>query len=321
MKRHNQILIAVLIVQVVLSVVVFWPESAATGESGLVFPGLETEAVVGLTVEDDEDNVVTLRRTTEGWVVPDVDDYPAERAKIDEMLDKIVALDTGRLVTRTDASHKRLRLASDDFLRRVTLETADGATHVLYVGSGPTYSAAHFRLDGQDEVYLANDLSAWGIGATVTSWIDTTYFSIDEVELARVTLENDNGTFVFSKDVGGEWTLAGLEAGEELNTGAVSTIINRLTSVVLLRPLGLTEDPSYGLDDPSAVVTMEAGGRTITLLVGAQHPDDNSYAVKVSESPYYVRVAGHGIQALVENTRDDFLQQPTPTPEAESETD
>jgi len=319
MKRHNQILVAVLIVQVALSVVALWPKSAATGESGRVFPGLETEAVVGLAVEDDEDNVVTLQRTAEGWAVPDVDNYPAQGTKIDEMLDKIVALDTSRLVTRTDASHKRLRVASDDFLRRVTLETADGATHVLYVGAGPTYSAAHFRLDGQDEVYLASDLSAWGIGATVTSWIDTTYFSVDEMELTRVTLENDSGTFVFTKDVGGNWTLTGLKAGEELNAGEVSTIINRLTSIVLLRPLGLTEDPSYELDDPSAVVTMEAGGRTITLLVGAQHPDDNSYAIKVSESPYYVRVAGYGFQALVENTRDDFLVQPTP--EGESGTD
>ena len=317
MKRHNQILAAVLAVQIVLSVLVFWPKSAATSEGALHFPDLETEAIVGLTIEDRFESSVTLQRVDGEWVVLSVDDYPAEGEKIDAALEKIVALDTGHLVTRTDGSHKQLKVAVDDFERRVTFETGDGASYVLYVGSGPTYGVAHFRLDGQSEVYLAGDLAAWDLGANITSWINTTYFTIDAMAVTRVTLENGNGAFGFLKDVGGNWTLDGLGAGEELNSEAVTTIVNRVTSIILLRPLGKTEDPAYGLDEPLATVTLEAGERTVTLLVGSQHPDDNSYAIKVSESPYYVRVAGQGFQALVENTRDSFIQQPTPTPEAE----
>lgn len=58
----------------------------------------------------------------------------------------------------------------------------------------------------------------------------------------------------------------------------------------------------------------------MTVRVGAQNPDDESYAVKSSESPYYVQVAGYAVQDLVDKTRDDFLElPPTPTPETETE--
>jgi hypothetical protein len=75
------------------------------------------------------------------------------------------------------------------------------------------------------------------------------------------------------------------------------------------------------MDEPSAVATIETADRTVTLRIGAQDPEDNSYVAISSESPYYVRVAEFSVQNLVENAREDFLEVPTtPTPEGESDT-
>ena len=321
MKRQHQILAAALAIQIALSVFVFWPKGAATGGSELLFPELETGDVVALTITDDQGHSTPLRKSGEEWVLPDADDYPAKADQIMPVLEKIAALNTGRLVTRTDASHRRLRVAADDFMRRVDFETADGAEYTIYVGTSPSYGASHFRLDGQDETYLTGELSSWEVNAAPESWVDTTYFVIDQEELTQVTLENANGTFTFTKDDEGNWTLEGLEDGEELAQTNVNTAVSRATLVTLQEPLGKTEQSAYGLDDPLATVTIEAGERTIVLRVGAQDPDDDSHAVKVSESPYYVRVSQHNVQPLVENARDDFIQPPaTPTPEGESST-
>ena len=318
MKRQHQILAAVLVIQIALSAFVFWPRSAATGGGELLFPELEAGDIVALTVTDDQGTSTALRQVDGRWVVPDADDYPADEEKIAPVLEKIVALDTGRLVTRTDASHRRLQVAAEDFSRRIDFETADGSSHTVYLGSSPSYGTSHFRLDGQDETYLTGELSAFEVNATVTSWVDAVYFGIDQGELKQVTLENGNGSFTFTQDDEGNWTWTGLEAGEELAVGNVRTVVNRAASITLLRPLGKEEDAAYGLDDPLATVTLETTDeRTITLRVGAQDPDDNSYVVKVSESPYYVRVNDYSVRPLVEDTRDDFVQQPTPTPEAE----
>lgn len=319
MKWYNRILAGILIFQIILSVVVFWPRSATTGASEPLFSGLEAGDIVALTITDADDNSIQLRKTDEGWVLPDADDYPAQTDKITPLLDKIVGLTTGRLVTRTEASHKRLQVAPDDFMRRIDFETADGAKHTLYLGSSPKYGATHFRVDGQSETYLTSELSTWETKAEAASWVDTAYLNIPQDDIIKMTLENTNGTFTFTKDDEGAWTMDGLAADETLDETKVTDSIRRAASVNMTNPLGKEEKAAYGMDEPNVVVTLKTDEKTITLRVGAQDPTDKSYVVISSESPYYVRVSEYSVKSLVENTRDDFLQEPpTPTPEATS---
>jgi hypothetical protein len=318
MKRHNQILAGVLVIQIILGVVVFWPRSAATGASEPLFPDLEAGDIAVLTIADADGNSIQLKRVSGDWVLPDADDYPAQADKITPLLDKIVGLTTGRLVTRTDASHKRLQVAPDDFVHRIDFETADGTKRTLYLGSSPRYGATHFRVDGQSETYLTNELSTWETKANAASWVDTGYLSVPRDDITKMTLENANGTFTFTKD-GEVWTMDGLAADETLDENKVTALVQQAASVNMVRPLGKEEQAAYGTDQPNAVVTLETSDKTITLRVGAKDPDANSYVVISSESPYYVRVSGYSLNNLVENTRDDFLQAPpTPTPEATS---
>jgi hypothetical protein len=132
-----------------------------------------------------------------------------------------------------------------------------------------------------------------------------------------MTLENSNGTFVFEKADEGNWTLADLAEDETLDETQVTSLLRRAAVVTMKAPLGREERPFYGMDAPNAVVALETGDTTVTLRVGAKDADAASYVVKSSESAYYVHVAEFNVGALVENGRDDFLQEP-PTPVVES---
>lgn len=319
MKREHQILAGILAVQVILSIVVFWPRSVATGESKPVFPDLEAKNIVALTITDVDGNSIALRRVADEWGLPEADNYPAQPDKVTPLLDKMAGLSTARLVTRTPTSHKRLQVSADDFVRRIEFETADGAKHTLYLGSSPRYGATHFRVEGQNETYLTDEISAFEANAEAGSWIDTAYLRVAEEDITRVTLNNANGSFTFTKDDEGSWTMAGLAAGETLDETQVTNTIRKAAAVNMTRPLGKEELDAYGIDEPNAVVTLDTVESTTTLRVGAQDPEDNSYVVISSESPYYVRVSEFSIQDLVEKTGEDFLQQPpTPTPEGET---
>jgi hypothetical protein len=317
MKRHNQILAGILVIQIILGVVVFWPKSAATGASEPLFSDLAADSIVALNIADADGNSIQLKKVSEDWVLPDVDDYPAQADKITPLLDKIVGLTTGRLVTRTDASHKRLQVAPDDFMRRIDLETADGMKRTLYLGSSPRYGATHFRVEEQSETYLTSELSTWETEADAASWVDTAYLSVPQDDVTKMTLENANGTFTFTKDDEGTWTMDGLAADETLDEAKVTSLIQRAATVNMIQPLGKEEQTAYGMDEPNAVVTLETKDKTTTLRVGAKEPDANRYTVISSESPYYVRVSEYSVKSLVEDMRDDFLQvPPTPTSEA-----
>ena len=323
-KRHNQILVGILVIQVILSVIVLWPRPTSAVESEPLFPALVNgngaSDIVALTITDNEGNSTTLRRVTGDWVLPEADDYPAQESKITPLLEKIVALDTSRLVTRTDASHKRLQVKADDYVRRIEFETGEGARHTLYLGSSPRYGATHFRLDGQSETFLTNEITSWDANGTPSSWVDSAYLNLPQDQVTKWTLENANGTFILTKDEEGNWTLDGLTEDETMAQTKVTSALREAVFLNLTAPLGREELATYGLDQPQAVATVETADQVVTLRVGAQDPEDNSYTVISSESPYYVQVSEFSVRNLIENTRDDFLEAP-PTPAAEENTE
>ena len=327
MNRRNQILAGILILQLLVVAVVLWPRPVTSGgEDQSLFPDVKADRIVGLTITSAAGQTIQLAKRPGGWVLPDADDYPCQEDKVAPILAKIAGLKADRVVAQTSSSYKRLMVGEEHFERRIEFELDDGTHHWLYLGTSPSFHAAHIRADDQDEVYLISDLSSQDAGVEATAWVDRIYFSVPQDQVVTLTLENKNGRFEFVKD-SDSWALKGLTGGETLNTDVVQSLINRATSVALLRPLGKEEKDAYGLKEPSAVISIqthsdETGDRTCTLRVGAQDTTDKSYIIASSESPYYVRVTEFTVRDWVGKARDDFLElppSPTPMPEASPE--
>lgn len=323
MTRLNQVLAGLLVVQLIAAAVIFWPRPAGGGAGEPLFPGMQADQAVALTISGGDGQSVKLAKTEGRWVLPEAGDYPVLEDKVTPLLQAVADLKTGRRVTQTSGSHARLQVASDEFNRRVEIELADGARHVLYLGSSPSYGAVHIRAEGQDAVYLTSALTVQEAAIAAADWVERIYFSVPADEVISLILENANGTFRFVKN-GEAWMMDGLTGEESLDTNRFQTVLNRATSVSLLAPLGKEELAGYGMGAPGAVVRIGTGGdapKTYVLTVGAQDAEDNSYVVKSSESPYYVRVSEFSVNDLVTHTRDAFLvATPTPlpgTPEAE----
>lgn len=308
MKRMQWILTAVLVFQIVLSAVVFWPRSTA-GSSAPLFPNLQAGDITALTLQNSS-ATLTLRKVNDGWVVPDADDYPALADKITPVLEKLAQLNTGRLVARTAASHKQLQVAADNYALKLSFETIT-ETQTIYFGTSSGANATHIRVDGHDEVYLASDLNIWELSPTASAWINTTYLTVSVSALTQVTVENAQGKVTLVQDQT-FWRLPGANLDQVPDQTKISSLLNQLAALPLTTPLGKEAKPEYGLDQPAAVITLTTQDKTITLKVGAK--DAQGYAVSSSESPYYVRVAEYLLQSWVNATLDSFTQTPTPTP-------
>jgi hypothetical protein len=316
MTRLNQILIGVLIAQLIVAALVLLPRTLSSqAEAGALLPDLDTDQVVALNITSGEGETLTLAKRDGAWVLASAGAYPTLEGKVDTLLEKVGAVQTNRLVTETPGSHKRLEVAGDEFQRLVEVETEDASTYRFYIGSSPSFGATHLRLEGEDDVYLTPELSAQDAGTRAADWVDTSYVDLPRGEVTALTLQNEHGTFEFSKE-GEAWTMAGLAEDEILDDGAVQTLLSRATNLTLQQPLGIAEDAAYGLDEPQAVVTLETAGETHTLRVGAQDVEDRSYVLAWSGSPYYVQVSEFSVRDFVEKTRDDLLQQPPPEPAA-----
>lgn len=320
MTKTQRILSALLVVQVILAVVVFWPRGAASAESGPLLPDLAPEEVVSLTIEDNQGMRTQLLRQDGGWIVADTGDFPADGEKIEPILTKIAAIRSNRLVTRSSDSHRRLQVANDVFARRIELEMQDGTSQTLFIGSAPNPSGTHVRRSDQNATYLTGEIASWEVNAAKSGWIDASYISLNRDEITAITLQNESGTVQLEKGEDGAWTLPDLAEGELMEESQVNSLISRISSVRMVEPLGTTSQPEYGLDEPQAEVTIftedseDQSTRMYTLLVGTKDPDDDNYFMKWSDSDYYVKAAAFNADNLVTWVRQGFIQVP-PTPE------
>lgn len=320
-QRLIVVLIVLFVVQLGLVALVYWPRpSQATSEP--VFPNLSIADITALTIADSEGKQLKLARRGEGWVLPDAGDYPAQTDRVNPLLEKLVGLKTGRLVAETAASHARLQVAEDAFVRRIDLETVRGERYTLYLGTAPRAGATHFRLKGQDRVYLTAGVAAFDATVEPVGYIDATYVSIPTADIAALRVENAQGVLEFTKE-GESWKLAGLNPDQALDTFLVQSLVGRFASLSMTRPLGTAPDAAtlaaWGLNPPAATVTIttrpaQDEGKTHVLQIGAKDAETNNYYAKYSESPYYVQIAGFSLDDFVTKKTADFIATPTPTP-------
>jgi hypothetical protein len=347
LNRFNRLLAAVLVVQLILAVVVYLPGVASVAPShGPLLQDFKPESVTGLTIHDKDNGgqIVFTKNSAGQWMLPKADDYPLSTAQITGLLNKVKALDTSRLIAQNRSSQSRLRVAPDAYERMLEIKQGDKVDK-LYIGSSEGASAAHTRLNDQDPVYLTSGLTSGDVPTSLSSWIDSPYFTVNQANVVRVVVTNKQGTFEFNK-ANNTWTWSGLPQGEKFNADKLTGLLGQVSNVTLTTPLGKSEQDKYGMKAPLATITLTtqeqvtltptatvgAGlpfGRnatqsaaplptktvenTYTLTVGAKQ-DSGNYVLKSSLSPYYVEVSSTLAEAFIPLARTDLIVPPATAP-------
>jgi len=312
-KRALYVLLGVLVAQIALAVFTWWPRNA-TVEAGPLLPDLTPAQITAFTVSDTDGHHVRLARSGEGWVLPEADDYPALSESVKEALNKLLAVTRAEVITETAASHTRLQVTADNYVRRIDLETSDGPAATLYLGSSLSYGDSNVRLADEDVVYRGTGLTPWEWGATPAGWVDTQYVNIALDEVTAVTILNGHGECMLTRTEAGGWALAGQAADDVLDEDAANTLVQQAATLRLTAPLSRTLDPAYGLDKPQATVTLRTAKGDTTVLVGAQQPD-GGYAAKSSAAEYAVEISSYVAESLLNASVDTLRKAPeTPTP-------
>ncbi|HLA43456.1 MAG TPA: DUF4340 domain-containing protein [Aggregatilineales bacterium] len=334
MNQVNKALIALVIVQIIAVIVIYQPESETRASGEPLLSDFAPDTITRVQIQDDTGNQITVARNSAGdWVLPEYDDYPVTGTKVTSLLGKIAGLQTTRLITRSETSQRRLKVADDEFMRRIQLGNTDitGTAYTIFLGNAVGGSATHVRVDDEDQVFLVDNLRASDATTTLSSWIDTTYFTVPSENVVSVKVENPNGTFEFSKQ-GDNWTMTSPEADRDIDSSKISSFIGQITTLRMQEPVSREADDVYGLDTPQAAITIQVQEpvedtdpeddvtpepviTTYTYEIGTEQED--GYIVKSSESDYYVRIAAGVATVIIDKTLDNFLIELPPTPEAE----
>lgn len=311
MTRFQQILAGLLALQIGLAVLVFWPRANVGAAGERLLSNTSVDDVVSVSIESGDGQLLALERAGDGWVMAD-SGYPALSANVVDLLDKLSMVESGRLVTQTSSSHRQLQVAEDNFQRYVKLTLADGTTRALIFGSAPTPQTIHVRVPNQDETWITSSLALRDIDPAARNWVETVYYTLDQGTITGLVLENRNGIFELVKLGSGEaatWSFTDLESGETFNQTGLNTLLGRVATVRFDSPLGQTEQPSYRMNNPAAIVTVRTESGTQQLVIG-EAAEGEDVVVKWSDSPYYVAVSAFNVEIFTTADRSNFATAP-----------
>lgn len=134
----------------------------------------EEAAVTSLNIAsvNETGDVVELKITKDGdqWRVPSLENLPASKAKISEVLSKLSKVQVTWPVASSSASQSRFEVGEDKFQRKITIESESGS-RVLYLGTSPGYRTVHARSNDASEIYSVS-LATHDFPTEALDWLD-----------------------------------------------------------------------------------------------------------------------------------------------------
>ena len=249
---------------------------------------------LGIAAEDEE---VVLTRGDDGWQLGD--GLPADDGKVGEVLEKLAEASAAWPVATSAATAERFEVTADSHQRRLSIDSQDGDSVTLYLGSSPGYRRVHARVDGDDEVYSI-DFSNYQAPTDAGQWLDKQLLR-PQGDVERVGRANE-----WALERGGDagdWLLDGEPADQE----AADKLVGRFAD---LSVLGIA-DSELGIADDGAEprgsfeVRDEAGDYRLDFFFNEEEDD---YSVTSSRLAGRYEVATYiAEQMLIE--ADDLLPE------------
>lgn len=305
MNRKNLALLVFLVIQIAVIALLYRPGKKFVEPVGDLLAELTPEMIERIVLTDDQGKSIILAKEKSGWMAGE-ERYPVTATKIDSLLNKLDRLKSARLVTRTRGSHARLKVGDEVFVRKVELAVKEGDSKVFFFGASPNYKTIHVRSAGDNEVYLAKDLSSWELQADVDSWWENKYINLPSTEIDAVSLNNANGSFSMKRTADEAWELAG-NADSKLSREAVQELLDKAGHISLTKYLGKEEKKEYGLENPAAILTLRNKDKTCIVKIGPKDKEKNVHVVKSDQSPFYVQVAPYVVEHLLKKKSEDLL--------------
>ena len=231
---------------------------------------------------------IELTKSGEDWKLTKPVDAKANQANVKSLLDNLKALKVSEQIDATTAAYTKYGVADDKGLHAVF---SKGNGVVLDAHFGENGSRGQMtRISGKDGVYSVKGYSSFLYARDVKGWRDLTLFKFEEGDVTAATIQNEHGSFSFSKD-GESWKgkfekpKGSAEAIKDFDDSKVKDFVRAYKA---LNADGFAEKSKtaadVGLEKPLATVqlTLKDGAKRDVAL--GSNAEGSSRWVKVSGS-------------------------------------
>lgn len=181
MNRLNSALWLILLIQLSLTAVVYWPQQpvpAANPAEPLLAAALAE--VRSIKVADNQGNEALLQRVNGHWQLPATQYLPADGDLVERLLRVLTVAEQGYPVATSVAARQRFEVASYRFQRSVTLLGQDGVSlGTAFLGTAPAFRQVHARSEAEDAIYSIA-FNSFDAPAHDAGWLDRSLLQISQ---------------------------------------------------------------------------------------------------------------------------------------------
>lgn len=299
LKKHRVLIAAFVLLGLVGTLVALekkrsneYAEGSETGESPL--PALVRDRITSIEIRRPEQPVVRLEKRGDAFQLTAPVEFPADRANVSSLLDKLVELEFVSVASTNRSSHAQLEV-DDAHAIRVIAKAGNETAIDLRVG---VYRGGNtmIRLEGSNDVYAVRGSIRYAFGREVREWRDRVVLDVSPADVQSVSFTSANGSYSFQRGAEGDFVPArGQAAIERFDASKVDAIV---TSLARLRATDFASEGELptAMGTPRGTVTLnvttaagEDGGtgttETLTLLLGAARESTSDVFVQRQGRP------------------------------------
>ncbi|MBL4608639.1 MAG: DUF4340 domain-containing protein, partial [Pseudomonadales bacterium] len=268
MNKYITGLSAVLVLQIIIGAGLYLNKQKTqhNGENQTLL-SLKSEDIDKLIIQEEGSSTTLLKKEGQ-WQLPELQQLPADKAKLMALLSKLENLQRGWPIATTTSSHERFEVAESKYQRHLQLYQGETLKAELYIGTSPGFRKVHLRKAGQDAVYAAK-LNTFELPTDNIEWLDKTLLATSKANRIK------GADFILEKQKD-SWQLLG-EKQSQLDQNAVQSLVLALSQ---LRIIDIEQNPTNN----------DATGRSASTLKITQNNKVLTYTfVKTEQSSTVTR--------------------------------
>jgi len=302
-------LIILLLIQLVIALVTSSGRGLVPANDSLPLLDLEADPITEIAITGDEGQV-RLAREGDGWVLAELDGFPADNTRVQTLLDTLIGLRRPLPVATTEEARQRFKVAADDHERLLTLRGGGGDLATLIVGDSPGFRRVYARLDDEQAIYDL-PLALFELSADADDWAARDQLRLDAEAITGVTADD----WTLSKTDDG-WRLEDAEA--ESDADAIANLIRRIANLGYQGVIGTEAPAEADLDSPAMMldISLSDGSSREYRIAALGEDEQQDYVLKSSSSPYYFRLSTYELDGVIDVERASLVVTPDTDAEA-----
>jgi hypothetical protein len=256
------------------------PAEAPGPKQDKVFASLEADKIDELRIKSESGDTTALKKDKDGWHLAEPVATAASDTEVSGITSALAQLDIVRVIEEKPASLNDYGLATP----RIEIDfkaAADKDFRALLIGQkSPTGGNLFAKRKGDDRVFTIAAYQEQTFNRGTFDLRDKAALHFDRDKIDRIAIDAGGKSLELAKS-GSDWNLT-KPVKTASDYSIVEGLIGRLTSAQMKSIAADSPTPAdlkkYGLDKPTATVTLGLGSAKAELLLGGKAPDGSLYA-------------------------------------------